>query len=350
MDVQKQIYLPLTYLERRSGFRGDLAGIARVLVRAADEKAKPNGDRLREYRDSALPSLEQDLFSSAPIYKSLETALLGDSLQEMKDKMAGDPVVSRALGGRTPAELAKSLIENTKLDDVAVRKQLYAGGQAAIQASTDPLIVLMRNVDPEARTARKRYDDEVDSVVRRDGGEIAQIRFAAQGAAAYPDATFTLRLSYGAVRGYTDDGRGTVPKGTRLLSFTTMGGAYEHAAQHGNKDPFELPASWMNAKSRVRLSTPLNVVQTADIIGGNSGSPVINTAGDVVGIIFDGNIQSLPWNFSYDDTIGRAVHVDSRGILEALRSIYGATALADELSGKKASATPGAVPLKNSGN
>jgi len=336
MDLQKQIYLPLTYLERRGGFRGDLPGIARALVRAAGEKAKPNGERLREYRDSALPSLEQDLFSMAPIYKSLDAALLADSLAEMKEKMPNNPVVNRVLNGKTPADLAKFLMDNTKLDDVSLRKQLYAGGQAAIKASADPLIALMRNIDPEARAVRKQYDDQVDAVVRRDGGIVAQIRFATEGAGMYPDATFTLRLSYGAIRGFTEDGQGTTPKASKLPFFTTIGGAYEHAAQHGNKDPFELPANWISAKSKVNLGTPLNVVQTADIIGGNSGSPVVNTSGEVVGIIFDGNIQSLPWNFVYDDAIGRSIQVDSRGILEALRNIYGAGALADELTGKTA--------------
>ena len=207
-----------------------------------------------------------------------------------------------------------------------------------MQASTDPLIALMREIDPDARAVRKRFDDEVDAVVRRDGGTIAKIRFATQGSNVYPDATFTLRLSYGAIRGYTENGEGTVPKGTKLPYFSTMGGAYQHAAQHGNKEPYELPASWTNSKSRINLNTPLNVVQTADIIGGNSGSPVVNKAGEVVGIIFDGNIQSLPWNFVYNDTIGRSIHVDSRGILEALRNIYGATALADELAGSAAPA------------
>jgi hypothetical protein len=184
----------------------------------------------------------------------------------------------------------------------------------------------------------------VDSDVRLEGGVVAQIRFATEGSSTYPDATFTLRLSYGAVRGYTEDGRGVAPKATKLPYFTTMGGAYEHAAQHGNKDPYELPASWINAKSKVNLATPLNVVETADIIGGNSGSPVVNTAGDVVGIIFDGDIQSLPWNFVYDDTVGRSIQVDTRGILEALRSIYGAGALADELTGKIASTSRAVTP------
>jgi hypothetical protein len=336
MAVQKQIYLPLTYIERRGGFRSDLAGIARALVRAADERAKPNGERLREYRDTALPSLEQDLFSSAPIYKALETALLADSLAEMKEKMPQSALVNRALGDRPPAELAQSLIAGTQLDDVAARKQLYEGGQQAIRASSDPLIVLMREIDAEARAVRKQFDDAVDAVVRTHGGTVAKIRFASEGTGIYPDATFTLRLAYGAIRGFTENGEGIVPRGTRVPFFTTMGGAYEHAARHGNQPPWRLPESWMKAKSRVNLNTPLNVVQTADIIGGNSGSPVVNRAGEVVGIIFDGNIQSLPWNFVYDDVIGRAIHVDSRGILEAVRNIYGAGPLAEELLGRTA--------------
>jgi hypothetical protein len=334
MNTEKQIYLPLTYLERRGAFRGDLPGIARILVRAAAERAKPNGQRLREFRDSALPSVEQSLFSTAPIYKSLDKALLADSLAEAIEKMPDSSVLKRVLNGKSPAEVAAHLIDNTKLDDVAVRKQLYTGGQAAIAASKDPLIELMREVDPEARAARKRYDDEVDAVVTREGALIANIRFATEGTSSYPDATFTLRLSYGAVRGYTEDGRGTAPKGTKLPYFTTIGGAFEHAAQHQNKAPYALPETWQNAKSKLNPNTPLDVVETADIIGGNSGSPVLNTNGEVVGIIFDGNAQSLPWNFVYDDTIGRSIQVDSRGILEALRNIYTASSLADELTGK----------------
>jgi len=341
MDTEKQIYLPLTYFERRGGFGGnltfagvDLADIARILVRAAGERPKPNGERLREYRDSALASLEQDLFSTAPIYKSLNRVELADSLAEMKEKMPDNALVKQVLDGKTPAELAQYLIDNTKLDDVAVRKQLYEGGKAAIEASADPLIKLMRQIEPQSRAVRKQYDDQIDAVVRQDGAAIAKIRFATQGTATYPDATFTLRLSYGVVRGYTENGEGTTPKGTKLTYFSTFRGAFQHAADHGNKDPYKLPDSWTNSKSKIKLDTPLNAVETADIIGGNSGSPVINRAGELVGIIFDGNIQSLPWNFVYDDSIGRSIHVDSRGILEALRDIYGASALADELTGK----------------
>jgi hypothetical protein len=332
MKLQRDIFLQLTYLERLRGFASGLPQIARVLVRAAAEKPKPNQDRLREFRDSALPSLEQQLFSTAPVYKNLDTVLLAESLADMRDALGQDnPDVQKALNGKTSAEAAKEMVANTKLDDVAVRKQLYEGGLAAIEASTDPLIVVMRAVDPDARAVRKQFDDKIDSVVRRDGTTIAKARFAQSGFTQPPDATFTLRLSYGAVKGYQENGK-AIPYSTNV------GGAYEHAAEHNNQSPYNLPESWMKAKSKLDLKTPFNFVSTADIIGGNSGSPTVNKKGEVVGIIFDGNIESLPWNFAYSDVQGRAVSVDSRGIQESLRVIYGATALADELLGTKAQA------------
>jgi hypothetical protein len=330
VKLQREIYLPYSYLEKMRGFSSELANFARWIVRSTSEKTKPNDVRLREYRDSALPSLEQELFSTAPLYKSLETVLLADSLAQMRDALGADnPDVQKALNGKSPEEAAKDLIANTSLEDVALRKQLYEGGTAAVEASTDPLIVLMRAIDPDARAVRQQYDDKVDAVERRDGAAIAKARFASSGFNQPPDATFTLRLSYGAVKGYEENGK-------KIPYFTTMGGAFEHAAEHDNKPPYQLPASWMNAKSKLKLSTPLNYVSTADIIGGNSGSPTVNSKGEVVGIIFDGNIQSLAWNFAYNDKQARAVHVDSRGIQEALRTIYGATTLADELAGTKA--------------
>ncbi len=330
IKTQESIYANLSYLERLRGFAPRLPQIARTLVRAAAEKPKPNADRLREFRDSALPSLEQQLFSTEPVYKNLETTLLADSLSEMQDALGKDnPDVQKVLQGKAPADVAKEMISNTKLDDVAVRKQLYEGGEAAINASTDPLIVAMRAIDPDARAARKEFEDNVDSVVRRDGTLIAKARFAQSGFAQPPDATFTLRLSYGVVKGYQENGK-AIPFDTNL------GGAYEHATAHGSQPPYNLPESWLKSKDKLDLKTPLNFVSTADIIGGNSGSPTVNKKGEVVGIIFDGNIESLPWNFAYSDKEGRAVSVDSRGIQEALRKIYGATALADELMGTKA--------------
>ena len=222
MDVERRIYMPLTYLERRGGFRGDLAGIARILVRAADEKARPNGERLREYRDSALPSLEQGLFSPTPIYKTFEKALLGDSLAEARDEMPGNPAIARVLGGRTPAEVAADVIDHTRLDDIAVRKQLYQGGQAAIAASNDPMIALMKEIDPASRAARKQFDDEVDAVVTRDAPAIARIRFASQGANLYPGRHVYTAAQLRQVRGYTENGQGVAPAGTSLPYFTTF--------------------------------------------------------------------------------------------------------------------------------
>ncbi len=332
IQTQKAIYPNLVYLDRLRGFASRLPQLARVLVRAAEEKPKPNQDRMREFRDSALPSLEQQLFSTEPIYKNLDTVLLTDSLTEMQNALGNDnPDVQKVLQGRTPSDAAKELISNTKLDDVAVRKLLYEGGQAAIDASTDPLIVAMRAIEPDARAARKQFDDKVDSVVRRDGANIAKARFAQSGFTQPPDATFTLRLSYGEVKGYKENGK--------VIPFATdLGGAYQHAEEHGSKSPYNLPESWLKEKSKLNLKTPFNFVSTADIIGGNSGSPTVNKKGEVVGIIFDGNIESLPWNFAYSDVQGRAVSVDSRGIQESLRKIYGATALADELMGAKAEA------------
>jgi hypothetical protein len=335
-NLRREIFPQLTYLEGLRGFAGDLPQIARALIRAAAEKPKPNSDRMREFRDSALPSVEQQLFSTEPVYKNLDEVLLANSLAGMQETLGkDDPDVQQILKGRSSADAARDMIAGTKLDDVAVRKQLYEGGEAAIDASTDPLILAMRAIDPDARAVRKRFEDKIDSVVRRDGTLIAQARFAQSGFAQPPDATFTLRLSYGAAKGYKENGK-------EIPYFTTMGGAFEHAAEHGNKDPYVLPESWMNSKSKLDLKTPLNFVSTPDIIGGNSGSPTVNQKGEVVGIIFDGNIQSLPWNFAYSDVQGRAVSVDSRGIQEALRKIYGAAALADELTGAKAKpAKPG---------
>src|SRR6185369_4855363 len=205
-------------------------------------------------------------------------------------------------------------IANTKLDDAAVRKQLYEGGQAAVEASTDPLIVMMRAIDPDARAIRKQYEDQVDSVIRQNTTKVAKARFAAFGSDIYPDATFTLRLSYGTVKGYEQDGK-------QIPWATNMGGAFEHAAAHGNKDPYELPATWDQAKPNLDLKTPFNFVSTSDIIGGNSGSPTINRNGEVVGIVFDMNMPSLVWDFAYDDRQGRCVHVDERSIMESLRKI-----------------------------
>jgi hypothetical protein len=325
IELRRQLFLPFNYVERTIGFNSQMAQYARTLVRVTADKQKPNPDRLREYTEARLPSLEQQLFSAVPVYRSLEVATLTESLSEMREKLgAADPTVQRALAGRTPAEAAKALIDGSKLDDPALRKQLYQGGAAAVAASTDPLIVLMRDIDARARQLRKQYDDQVDAVIRLNSTRIAKARFAVEGTNSYPDATFTLRLSYGTIKGYEEQGKPVAP-------YTTMGGAFEHAAANGNRGDFQLPQSWVDAKSKLDLKTPLNFVHTSDIIGGNSGSPTVDRKGEVVGIIFDGNIESLSWDFAYDDRQGRAVSVDSRSILESLRQIYHAAPLADEL-------------------
>ncbi|MDR3763021.1 MAG: S46 family peptidase [Acidobacteriota bacterium] len=325
VEVRKQLYMPYSFVERGLGFTSQMFGYARTLVRVTAEKQKPNKDRLREYSDARLASLEQSLFSTEPVYRNLDVVLMTEGLTLMSEKLgAEDPTLKQVLAGRTPAEAAAFYINGSKLDDPAVRKQLYEGGPAAVAASTDPLIVLARQIDPRARELRKQWEDQVDAPVRLNSTRIAKARFAVQGTNSYPDATFTLRLSYGVIKGYTEETKQIPP-------YTTIGGAYEHAAANGNKGDFALPQSWTVSKGKLNLKTPFNFVHTSDIIGGNSGSPTVDKKGEVVGIIFDGNIQSLPWDFAYEDRIGRAVSVDSRAILEALRKIYGAAPLADEL-------------------
>ncbi len=326
------MFFDYNYVEMLAGFRGSLAMDARTIVRAAHERAKPNDQRLRDYTDAQLATVEQRLFATTPAYKDLEKAMLADSLADMQEQQPNDPVLTKALAGKSPKERAAELIDGTKLDDPAVRKQLYQGGATAVDASTDPLIVLMRTIEPDAMALRKKSDDEVDPKLRDAGAKIGKVRFAIFGLSQPPDATFTLRLSYGQVKSYEQNGK-------RIPAFTTMAGAYKHADDHGNKPPYQLPKSWRDTQGQFDGALPLDVVNTTDIIGGNSGSPVVNTKGELVGIIFDGNIQSLPWNFLYDDVQGRAVNVDSRAILESLQKIYHADALYQEITAASESAS-----------
>jgi Peptidase S46 len=313
--------------EQAAGFNTSLFGIARALVRLAAESQKPNAQRLPEYTDARRASLELALYSPAPIYDDFEKLKLTDSLEFMVELLGPDnALVKQVLDGKTPAERAAELISGTNLKDVAFRKELAAGGQKAIDASTDPMIVLARLVDPKAREVRKRYESEVTGVERTNYSKIARALFETEGTKLYPDATFTLRLSYGAVKGYMENGKKVPP-------FTTLGGLYERAAKFKYEFPYNLPQRWMDKKSALDLSTPFNFVSTNDIIGGNSGSPTINQNGELVGLIFDGNIQSLVGDFVYDESVNRAISVDSRGMLEVLRKVFGANGLAAELSG-----------------
>lgn len=327
--VALRIAKPYMFIERGRGLDSILFTIARDLVRLAEEKPKPNSDRLKEYRDSALESLELELFSTAPIHPKFEQAKFAFGLAYWNKVSPDDPVINRILGGRTPEVVAERLVGGTKLADVAVRRKLAEGGKAAIDASDDPMIRLAREVDAEARALRKIREDEVEGVEAANYALIARALFEELGDAVYPDATFTLRLAFGAVKGYTLDGKAIPP-------FTTFGGAFEHEKAHKARPSFALPKSWHEAKAagRLDLATPFNFVSTADIIGGNSGSPVVNKDNEVVGLIFDGNIQSLVLDFGYEDAVARAVSVDSRGIVEALRSVYEAEELVRELTAR----------------
>jgi hypothetical protein len=325
LQTVDRIYTDLNLLESGRAFHSRLFGIARTLLRLAEESQKPNGERLREYSEAGLESLKQELFSDAPVYDDLEMLDLGDSLS-MYAEMKGmaDELVGKVLAGKSPQARAEELIRGTKLKDVAERKRLAEGGLKAIQASTDPMIALARLVDPPARQLRKVFDDQVSEPRRQAYAKIARARFAVYGTNIYPDATFTLRLSFGEVKGYEENGRQVQP-------VTTLGGAFAHAADHADLEPFHLPKSWTEHKARLNLSTPLNFVNTADIIGGNSGSPVVNREGELVGIIFDGNIQSLVLDYIYTDKQARALAVHSAGIVEALKKIYGAERVLTEL-------------------
>jgi hypothetical protein len=316
-----------TVLEGGSGFNSILFGIARTLLRAGEEQAKPNRERLREYGDANRESLELELFSEEPIYDDYEIAKLTDSLTFLAGQLGyEDALVRKVLDGKSPQERAAELVHGTRLKDVALRKKLYEGGKDAVAGSEDLMLALARLVDPAARAERKVMETQVDEVMRQAYAEIAKVRFALEGTSTYPDATFTLRLSLGTVKGYEENGK-------HVPFETTFAGLYERAREMHDRPPFDLPPRWLAAKDRLNLKTPLNFVCTADIIGGNSGSPVINRDAEVVGLIFDGNIQSLVLDFAYTDEQARAVAVHSRGIVEALRKVYDAGELAAELTG-----------------
>jgi hypothetical protein len=321
-------FLPRNLFDRGVAFDSQLFSIARHIVRLVSENQKPNDLRLREYSEANLPSLELELYSPAPVYGSFEQFKLTDSLQFMVEKLGMEnELVRKVLAGKSPAERAKQLVSGSRLQEVPYRKELVQGGLQAVADCQDPVVALARAIDPESRELRKNFEDLVQGVERANHALLATVTFKMQGTSVYPDATFTLRLSFGPVKGYAENGKTVAP-------FTDFAGLYRHSASHGNVSPYHLPESWVKAKPKLNLSTPFNFVSTGDIIGGNSGSPVVNTAGEVVGLIFDGNIQSLVWNFLYDDRQGRAVSVDSRGLLEALERVYSARRVVEELKAK----------------
>jgi hypothetical protein len=313
-------------LERGDAFYTDLFSIARHLVRMATELEKPNGERLREYRDSNLASLNLQLFSPAPIHAELEKIKLAVALTWLAENLGGGhPLVRRVLARKQPAERAAELVADTELADPIERRRLAAGGAKLIESSTDPMIQLALLTDTDARKLRKRYEDDIEEVERQAYATIAQVRYFAYGRTIAPDATFTLRLAFGVVEGYLDEDAQKTPY------ITTFAGAFERAEKQGHREPFVLPKRWLDNKAKLELTTPFNFVSTADTIGGNSGSPVLNRAGEFVGINFDRNRHGLVRNFVYTEVQARHISVHSRGILEALNKLYDCEPLVKEL-------------------
>ncbi|GFE92180.1 S46 family peptidase [Acetobacter persici] len=323
LAVKKRIFKPYVMLEGSFGIQGELFQYAKLLVRAANERQKPDAERLTAYHDARLPALEAELGSTAPVYPDLEKTELAFSLSKLRQVLgADDDMVKLVLGKASPDDLAETLVKGTKLADPKVRLALWKGGADAVAASKDPMIVLARSLEPHTRALRKQMDDDVAAPSRQATEAMAKARFERDGVSSYPDATFTQRLSFGQVKGWDENGK-AVP------AFTYFSGLYDRAT---GSDPFKLTKPWLDAKAHVNMKTPYDFVSTNDIIGGNSGSPVINSEGHAVGLIFDGNIHSLGGDFYYDESTNRAVAVDTAAIMEALKVVYKNQALAKELS------------------
>ena len=322
-QVWRDILVPHTFIEGSAAFNGTLFPLARAIVRAAEERARPNDQRLPEYTEARLPAIVQTLKSSAPIYPEFEILRLSFGLERMREWLGpDDPLVRKVFGNDSPDALANRLVRGSMLADPAARMALYEGGKAAVDASQDPMIRLAAAVDPEARALRKRFEEQVEGPVQRGQEAIARARFAAYGTSIYPDATFTLRLSYGAMTGWKE-------KGEDVRPWTELGRAFERAT---GEAPFKIPARWLASKDRLDMTTPANFTTNNDILGGNSGSPVVNAAGEIVGLAFDGNIHSIAGSYWFDDRMNRSVMVHPAYIKVALEQVYGAKALLDEIN------------------
>jgi Peptidase S46 len=322
---ERALYLQYTFLESGAGFNSGLFRDARLLVRGAEERTKRNVDRLREFTDASLPLIQRELYARVPVYPELEVLTLSFSLERMREWLGPDhPVVRKLLAKESPVSLATRLIAETKIDDADVRKQLWQGGKSAVDASLDPMIEFARAIDADARSIRKRFDDEVEAPVAAAAQRIAAARFKAYGTNVYPDATFTLRLNYGTVQGWVEDG-------TPIEPFTHLDRAFERAT---GASPFKIPATWIRAKEKLDMRTPFCISTNNDIVGGNSGSPLIDADGRIVGLMFDGNIHSIAGRYWFDAANNRAIAVHPAIIREALDTVYGATSLLKELNAK----------------
>jgi hypothetical protein len=318
----RNILVPYTFLEGGAGFNSQLFMHARTLVRAAGERAKPNESRLPEFTEARLPAVVQGLKADAPIYPEFEILRLSFSLERMREWLGpDDPVVRQVFGKDSPDALAERLVRQSTLGNAAARMALFNGGQAAIDASGDPMIRLAAAVDPAARALRSTYETKVEGPVARGQEAIARARFAEYGTSIYPDATFTLRLSHGAMLGWTE-------KGEEVRPWTELSRAFERAT---GEPPFRIPDSWMAAKDRLDMTTRANFTTNNDIVGGNSGSPMLNAAGEIVGLAFDGNIHSISGSYWFDDRVNRAIGVHPAYIRAALEKVYGANALLEEI-------------------
>ena len=312
--------------ERGLAFDSKMFLFARQLVRYGEEIGKPNADRLKDYSDSNLPTIKDGLEAPVPVYPDLEAIKLRSAFTRWFTSVgADDPLLKKVLDGKSPVERSALLINESKMHDPKYRKELLEGGPEKIRASKDPLLELARVVDPKSREVRKAYETKVEERLRQAYAKIAAAKLALGGDNVYPDATFSLRLSFGLVSSFEEGGK-------KVPAFTDYKGLYERWELNDKKDPFHLPERWIDAKGKLNLETPYNFASKLDHIGGNSGSPIVDREGRIVGLLFDSNIYGLALDVGYTDTQCRAISVDSRAIVEALKTVYGAQALVDEMT------------------
>ncbi len=323
LDTHRNFYEEHLFIENAAGLQGSLYAYAKTIVRGTAELEKPSDKRIRAYRDTALPQLTQRLFAARPIDKEFEKLQLTFSLEKMREWLGPDSQwVHSIIGSEAPDELASDLVTGTKLDDPAYRRKLWEGGAAAVEASDDPFIRLAATIEPGANALRIRYRDEVEAPRILGEEMIADARFQLYGTNTYPDATFTLRVTYGAVEGWEE-------RGEMIDPFTRTSRLFERAT---GQRPFRVPDSWSNAREDLDPDTPFNFVATTDITGGNSGSPMIAADGSLIGLAFDGNIHSIAGDYWFDPSVNRTVGVNAAIMLEALETVYGADFLVEELT------------------